>query len=731
MDLFPQYCSVIKYLDKCSHIKMFEDHLIKTFRGKKRPVCVIPVYLALHDLLEESGPSLMFAVYRFSKLEKLLQEIIFCLAVEIDILSCDDDINSITVEVIFTDILCIPEIQYNKSYKFTKDCLTVIEGVVIGITHVHSFTKAVLYSCPEHLCPGNNNYFIQHTTDIYKRLTRFQCKFCHTDLREEMEKRLFSKRVEFLLLPNPETGSEIITLNRSVKCTVCDKLISKLKFGRRCFISGVPHLKKADRSYQWEFKVYGIEDSFISSMDPWKCVLTTVVENLPNYVRAYEFGIAFTFAFMFLDNVTKPGTFFLLKWLLLLLLVQNEFTEPDEKLLFSQVSCRPPALLLVGPLGDNLSNNLLRAAGQFSKPFCEHKPGSSIPPTSLEVDFSGSKKPNVKCLWKTSKKQNTLQTKSIELDKLCTNEEQTVMCGTIELASGGIAYFPNLEFYKKKELTSLVYALENMTVGDSYSRCGVDLTSVHKVSEELFYPNETTIWATVEVNPLQRKKVEDPIVKLSQNYLSDTDIFIETMVKTNEKCTNLLLNGNLKRVIHAFDIVVNIQEASGPIKLMDGSIADFCLSATCNLETVKSSGKSSLPNMKIYSSLLDTCKKAPTVKMEENASKLLQVYYLAMRRSSVRDRKTAPASALPTLFKLAKSNAKINGRIVANELDATVSIYIYDTFIPNQTGTDYLGSKSFHYITGMEQESLEELNNILESINKQLKDLINVAMDEM
>lgn len=29
-------------------------------------------------------------------------------------------------------------------------------------------------------------------------------------------------------------------------------------------------------------QVYGIEDSFISSMDPWKCVLTTVVENLPN-----------------------------------------------------------------------------------------------------------------------------------------------------------------------------------------------------------------------------------------------------------------------------------------------------------------------------------------------------------------------------------------------------------------------------------------------------------------
>ncbi|CAH8475441.1 unnamed protein product [Schistosoma rodhaini] len=686
MDLFPLYCSLIKYLERHSLMKGFENRLPKTFREKKRLVCTIPVYLALHDLLEELGPSLMPTMYRFSKLEKILQEIIFCLAVEVDILSYDDDINSIIVEVIFTDILCIPEIHYNNSYKFTKDCLTVIEGVVIGITHVHLFTKAVLYSCPEHLCPGNDTYFIQHITDVDKRLERFQCKFCYTELREEIEKRLFSKRVAFLLLPKREDGSEIITLNRSIKCTVYDKLISKLKFGRRCFISGVPYLKKAGRSYQWQFKVYGIEDSFISYMDPWKCVLTTIVESLPNYVRAYEFGIAFTFAFMFLDNVTKAGTFFLLKWLLLLLLVQNEFTEPDEKRLFSQISGRPPALLLVGSLGDSLSNNLLRAAGEFTKPFCEYKPGISILPTSLEVDLSGSKKPNLKCLWKTIKKQNTLQTKSIELDKLCTSEEHTVMCGTIELASGGIAYFPNLELYKKKELTSLVYALENMTVEDSFSGYGVDLTSVHKISEELFYPNETTIWATVEVNPLQRNTVKDPIVRFSQNYLFDTDISMERMEKINEECTNLLLNGNLKRIIHAFDIVVNTEDASGPIKIMDGLLADFCLSATCNLETMKYSGKSSLPNMKIYSSLLDACKNAPTVKMEENASKLLQVYYMAMRRSSVRDRKTAPASALLTLFKLAKSNAKINGRIVANELDATVAIYIYDTFISNQTG---------------------------------------------
>ncbi|KAH8853329.1 hypothetical protein KSF78_0001365 [Schistosoma japonicum] len=195
--------------------------------------------------------------------------------------------------------------------------------------------------------------------------------------------------VEFLLLPKRESKSEVITFDRSIKCTVQN-------------------------------------------------------------VHAYEFGTAFTLAFMFLDNITKAGSFFLLKWLLLLLLVQNEFTEPKDEILFSKISCRPPALLLVGFLGNILPNKILKEAGQFAKPFCERKPGDSVLPTSLEVDSKGSKKPNLECIRKVMKKQNTSEAKFIEMNKFCTS-------GTIEIASGGIAYFPNLELYKKKELTNLIY----------------------------------------------------------------------------------------------------------------------------------------------------------------------------------------------------------------------------------------------------------------------------------
>uniref|UniRef100_A0A5K4EQH3 Uncharacterized protein n=1 Tax=Schistosoma mansoni TaxID=6183 RepID=A0A5K4EQH3_SCHMA len=81
MDLFPLYCSLIKYLERHSLMKGFENRLPKTFREKKRLVCTIPVYLALHDLLEELGPSLMPTMYRFSKLEKILQEVSLLLKV--------------------------------------------------------------------------------------------------------------------------------------------------------------------------------------------------------------------------------------------------------------------------------------------------------------------------------------------------------------------------------------------------------------------------------------------------------------------------------------------------------------------------------------------------------------------------------------------------------------------------------------------------------------------------
>ncbi|CAH8832593.1 unnamed protein product [Trichobilharzia szidati] len=539
-----------------------------------------------------------------------------------------------------------------------------------------------------------------------------RCKFCNKEGKEEIEKRSFSETVEFLLLPrqDKETG------------TILDRF--RIKRSIRCFVL----------ANDIALQVYGIVDITVNPIDPWKCALSTVVKSLPSYVPAYEFGIAFTFAFMFLDNITKPGTFFLLKWLLLLLLTQNEFTEPsNEGTSFSRSSSRPPALLLLGSLGDSISNKILRAAGQYAKPFCEHKSSGSLLPTSLEMDSTGSKKPNLKCLKKTAQQKNTLRTKTIELDKTCSNAENIVMCGTIELASGGIAFFPNLELYKKKELTNLIYALENMAVSTSFVQHENKSPPNHENTDELPYPNETTIWATAEITSAYREKLKEPTFKFSQTDLFDTEPSTQTTTATTKwTCSSLLRKGNLKRITHAFDLVIYTEEVAGPMELMDESLSDLCLKMADKSSVEEYSSR--LPShsyMRIYTSLLDACKNSPPVKIEDDASQLLKVYYLAMRRSSIGDQQTAPASALPTLFKLAKANAKINGRIVATEVDATIAIYIYDTFIEFQTGTSYLGLKPLHYVSGMEQTSMEELNSTLMSINKQLKDLINVAMDEL
>ncbi|CAH8439363.1 unnamed protein product [Heterobilharzia americana] len=305
------------------------------------------------------------------------------------------------------------------------------------------------------------------------------------------------------------------------------------------------------------------------------------------------------------------------------------------------------------------------------------------------------------------------------------------MCGTIELASGGIAFFPNLELYKKKELTNLIYALENMTVGVSTSEHETKSPIIHEVVDELRYPNETTIWASAEVNPANRKKLKESALKCSQNDLFVVDYFLET-IERNWTCSSLLRKGNLREITHAFDLVVDTEVAAGPIEVVDRSLANFCFATHGEFRLEEASSRiPQLSDMKIYTSLLDACRNAPPVKIDENTSQLLKVYYLAMRRLSIQDQQTAPASALPTLFKLAKANAKINGRIVGKEVDAIVAIYIYDTFIEHQTGRNYLGSKSFHYVPGMQQDSMEELNATLILISKQLKDLISVAVDEL
>ncbi|CAH8439378.1 unnamed protein product [Heterobilharzia americana] len=299
MDLFSCYYHILRYLERDSLLEHIRHQLIRSFCTKRRPVCSVNLQLILHELVQELGSFSLVLLRKVSKFERMLQEIVFCLAIEVDVLCDVDDINSILIKINFSDILCIPEQANSQTFVW----------------------KAMLHS-------------------------------------------------------------------------------------------GVPFLNKTGQSCQWQFKVYGIVDLTVNPMDPWKCALSTIVNSLPSYVSEYEFGIAFTFAFMFLDKITKAGTFFLLKWLLLLLLVQNEFTElKKEDASFLQTTCRPPALLLLGSLGDSLPNKILRAAGEFTKPFCEHKAGGSLLPTSFEIDSSGSKKPKVKGLKRLLNKRKLFRTR--------------------------------------------------------------------------------------------------------------------------------------------------------------------------------------------------------------------------------------------------------------------------------------------------------------------------------
>ncbi|KER33419.1 hypothetical protein T265_00728 [Opisthorchis viverrini] len=161
--------------------------------------------------------------------------------------------------------------------------------------------------------------------------------------------------------------------------------------------------------------------STVFSESPWTIRQSVIC--VASDAREFEFGTSFTLSYLFLgkfigeivkstsikEHVCPAGSYFLLKWLLLLLLIRNRHRVPGncqpnkvEKFphnmtsITSRISSCPPTLLLIGPVSCPIAGRLLRAAGHYAHPYWEHRSGRKLLPTALELDASGARRPTNK-----------------------------------------------------------------------------------------------------------------------------------------------------------------------------------------------------------------------------------------------------------------------------------------------------------------------------------------------
>ncbi|VDQ06291.1 unnamed protein product [Trichobilharzia regenti] len=87
-----------------------------------------------------------------------------------------------------------------------------------------------------------------------------------------------------------------------------------------------------------------------------------------------------------------------------------------------------------------------------------------------------------------------------------------------------------------------------MAVSTSFVQHENKSPSNREITDELPYPNETTIWATAEITSAYREKLKKPTFKFSQTDLFDTEPSTQATTATKWTCSSLLRKGNLKRI---------------------------------------------------------------------------------------------------------------------------------------------------------------------------------------
>ncbi|CAL8078584.1 unnamed protein product [Calicophoron daubneyi] len=732
---------LIRYLESTNQMEQIKRQIWTRFRIRRRSVCKVCVDLSPHrliDLCQEFGNVL---IYNFKGIENCIREISFAVGEEIGVLRDDDDVGCISVKLKLLDRLCLSELEVGNS-NFISGRLTTCSGTVMALSNVEPHARVLTYSCPDACCPGAAEFRAIERTPSLSEKKNITCIYCGSKLKEEIQKRSLTEKVEFMLLLDStekiqlyhiDRGTKQI-LNRQIICVISDELIDLLYLGMHCYLTGVPYRQSLGRTVRWVFEVNSLEGETSRSMDPWKFAVTSVIHRFPPYVHEYAFGVGFTLAYTFLDYVSPPGTYLLLKWLLLLLLIQDQQTKNKV-----QASCliEPErtensgpgltALLVLGPPSCPMANRLLRAAAHYARSCWEHRPGGQLLPTALELDASGQKRPQGTLLTfrgtKRGRKSRDWKKSNPCIPKFeiagYNDGRSMVHSGTLELAAGGVAFFPDIELLKKKEVINLTYALENVRLSSLSTRTAGSEGQPSK--EGLSSTACGSIWATSGIYPRKLRTDTQNVDFADLDSVGTASPIVETLPRRSV----------LHRALCAFDLIVDADIAVGPSEVTDELMADFCLDIISNCDekyNEEVTGKTSSKG--IYEGLLADFNKSPPAEVSKEASDLLKVYYLAVRRACTTDRFSVPSSALGILFKLAASNAKLNGRTLVGSADATVAVYIYDTFVPNRTGTTYLGARPLHYSKGMDEQSVNEVNEILQSVYAQLKGLIDAGFNE-
>ncbi|XP_062909569.1 minichromosome maintenance domain-containing protein 2 [Mobula hypostoma] len=409
--------------------------------------------------------------------------------------------------------------QFPRGYQLLR--YYKVEGVVIAMTTVTKYTQGARFLCSESSCPFSTGfrYIRVHTVGATESATvrkDFTCTLCNSPLKEDVKFRVLGDKqlVEMIdaaaldvIKGNPV--NKPCSRYQSFTVFLRDELPNRMKMGDRYYVTGIP-----THVYSGSQLALCME---ANNIQPWLPNDQPFINDKFKYLLSITMSSPWRFtavlADIFAAQIVPPGTYNILKFSLLLSLVQ---TCSNKKKSIEHLD------LLIATSDPVTVNRLLIHSLSFVPSGVRHLHSYEIFATvSKDEHGTGTAK---------------------------------VQAGSALLAKGGICHIGELLSLRKEAFNLLQTVLEtrNITVFIPGKKFGED------VDQQMAFPIKCNFWTFVDVNTQPKKagQQEDAVIgavdlnSVPANLVDGFDLMIYCSESSNYQSPMHLIQHKLNEAMH-------------------------------------------------------------------------------------------------------------------------------------------------------------------------------------
>ncbi|KAM5281482.1 minichromosome maintenance domain-containing protein 2 [Ctenodactylus gundi] len=461
------------YLDRSGGLQKFIDDC-KHYNDSKQSYAVFRFNILINppDVLELDAELGNHILHHPLKAAQVFQSVCFIAVKTLSLIGQLQTETQINIVLKLTHLPPLPSYTLDLCefpFDYTSQRFYVMQGIVIGMTTITKYTQGARFLCSDEACPFSKGFqyirvHVPGATESATVRNDFLCTLCSSSLQEDRKFRVLGDKqiveimtTKALLAFRGYSKSQPFRF-QPLTIFLRDELVNKMNIGSEYEIIGIPACVKTSQTavcieansvilYNPEAPS-GISDNF-------KCLLSLTSTS------CWKF--AAILANIFASQIVPPGTYNLLKFCLLMSLVQTSDRNKELEN-FLDILIITSDTLLVNRLV-NFSINLVSRG--IHHPVC-----TEIFPTLF---------------------RNKYGTGAV-----------SIQAGSSLLAKGGICFIGDLASHKKDKLEQLQSVLESRSItvyipGKKYG---------DNIDQQMTFPIQCSFWSFVDMDSSLRRNAQ-------------------------------------------------------------------------------------------------------------------------------------------------------------------------------------------------------------------------------